>query len=88
MTIKEINKICELEYLWTHIYLFDKNYENYRPIVRKKFAEDNGIKGKFSQEDLNKYDAYVANIRAEWILTNINKVLTEDEKWIICSHAE
>ena len=77
MTIKEINKICELEYLWTHKYLFDKNYENYSPILRKKFAED-----------INKYDAYVANIRAEWILANINKVLTEDEKWIICSHAE
>ena len=88
MTTKEINKICELEYLWTHKYLFDKNYENYSPILRKKFAEDNGIKDKFSQEDLNKYDAYVANIRAEWILANINKVLTEDEKWIICSHAE
>lgn len=88
MNVQEINKICELEYLWIHKYLFDGNFENYRPILRKKFVEDNGIKDRFSQEDLYKYDAYIANIKAEWILANINKVFTEDEKRIIYSHAE
>ena len=88
MNVQEINKICELEYLWIHKYLFDRNFENYRPILRKKFAEDNDIKDKFSQEDLYKYDAYIANIKAEWILANINKVFTKEEKQIIYNHAE
>ena len=88
MNVQEINKICELEYLWIHKYLFDKNFENYRPILRKKFVKDNNIKDKFSQEDFYKYDTYIANIKAEWILANINKVFTEDEKRIIYSHAE
>lgn len=88
MNVQEINKICELEYLWIHKYLFDKNFENYRPMLRKKFAEDNGIKDKFSQKDLYKYDAYIADIKAEWVLANINKVFTEEEKQIIYSHAE
>ena len=88
MNVQEINKICELEYLWIHKYLFDKNFENYRSILRKKFAEDNDIKDKFSQDDLYKYDVYVANIKAEWILSNINKVFTKEEKQIIYNHAE
>ena len=46
-------------------------------------GEDNDIKDKFSQEDFYKYDAYIANIKAEWILANINKVFTEDEKQIM-----